>query len=410
MKKNKINPAKSKFSIFQQLCKIIPGHLVAKIARETGVEEQTRTFSPWSHLISMVYAQLTHALSLNDVCDGLQLHDAALSTVRGAVAPSRNGLSHANRQRDARMAELLYWRLLEHLQEDQPQFSRWHHTKNYAFRFKRPISLIDASVIPLVANCMSWAKHRRRKAGAKCHLRLDLQSWLPRFVCIDTAAQHEVSRARELCAGLQAGEIAIFDKGYLDLEHLHGLTERGIFWVTRAKNNLGYKVVRENRRPEGKILCDEIIELKYCVPHRSYPQQFRRVVALVEVDGKEREMVFLTNHLEWSGQSVADLYRCRWNIEVFFKMLKQTFQVADFLGYSANAVRWQIWTALLTHLLLRFIAWKSKWGAQFMRLFTVVRAALWKRWQFFDLLTFYGTAAAPIRMRGQPEQAYFAGF
>jgi hypothetical protein len=307
------------------------------------------------------------------------------------------------------MAEQVYWRVVQHLERTQPLFTGWHKAKKYAYRFKRPVHLIDATVIPLVAHCMDWAKHRRRKAGAKCHLRLDLESFLPRFVFIDTAAEHEATRARELCAGLQDGEIAIFDKGYLDLEHLHQLSQRGVFWVTRAKDNLAYKVVRRNRPPAGKILSDEVIELKYSVPRRSYPLQLRRVVALVEVDGKEREMVFLTNNFEWSGQSVADLYRCRWNIEVFFKMLKQTFQVADFLGHSANAVRWQIWTALLTQVLLRFIAWKSKWGSHFMRLFTVVRATLWKRWQLFDLLAFYGTAGAPIRMRGQPEQAYFAG-
>ena len=407
--KKTINPAKSKLTILQQVCNVIPGHLAVRIARETGVEELARRFDRWSHLVTMLYAQLTHALSLNDVCDGLAMNAAAFEAIRGAHCPSRNGLSHANRWRDAKFAEQIYWCVLEHLEAQQPQFS-WHKTRNFAFRFRRPIHLVDASVIPLVANCMDWAKHRRRKAGAKCHLRLNLQSFLPAFVCIDTAAEHEATRARQVCHGLQAGEIAVFDKGYLDLLHMAELNARGVFWVTRAKENLACEPINEVSLPAGKILRDQIVKLKYYVPKKLYPERLRLVIALVEVDGREREMAFLTNNFQWSAQSVADLYRCRWNIEVFFKTLKQTLQISDFLGYSANAVRWQVWIALLTELLLRFTAWQCRWESHFVRLFTVIRAALWRRWQLLDLLGHYGTAAPPLRMRGQPEQAYFAGF
>ena len=409
MKKQQISPAKSKLTILQQVCNLIPGHLAARTARDTGVEEQARTFDPWSHLVTMVYAQISHALSLNDICDGLAMNQQSFGAIRGAHCPSRNGLSNANKVRDAKFAEQMYWRVLEHLEGQQPGFG-WHKTRNFAFRFKRPINLVDATVIPLVANCMDWAKHRRRKAGAKCHLRLNLQSFLPSFVCIDTAGEHEATRAREVCQGLKAGEIAVFDKGYLDLEHMAELNNRGIFWVTRAKDNLAFEVVKENDAASEKILKDQIITLKHHTPKHLYPEKLRLVVALVEVDGKERSMTFLSNNLDWSAQSVADLYRCRWNIEVFFKTLKQTLQVADFLGYSANAVRWQIWMALLTELLLRFIAWQSKWQSHFVRLFTVVRAALWRRWQLTDLLDCYGTAATAVRMRAQADQAYFAGF
>lgn len=407
--KKTINPAKSKLTVFQQMCNLIPGHLAVRVARETKVERQARTFDPWSHLVTMLYAQTAHALSLNDVCDGLEMNQAAFAAIRGAHRPSRNGLSHANRTRDASFAEQIYWGMVEHLQKQSPGFG-WHKTRNYAFRFKRPVHLVDATVIPLVANCMDWAKHRRRKAGAKCHLRLNLQTFLPSFVCIDTAAQHEARRAREVCRGLQSGEIAVFDKGYMDLEHLAELTQREVWWVTRAKDNLAYKQVENLKEPEGKILKDVIIELEHHTARKLYPQRLRLVVALVEVDGQERTMSFLSNHFACSAQSVADLYRCRWNIEVFFKMLKQTLQISDFLGYSANAVRWQIWMALLAELLLRFIAWQSQWSSHFVRLFTIIRAALWRRWQLLDLLQCYGTAAPPVRLRGQPEQAYFAGF
>ena len=136
----------------------------------------------------------------------------------------------------------------------------------------------------------------------------------------------------------------------------------------------------------------------------------RRVVTLVEVDGQEREMVFLTNNLEWSPQSVADLYQCRWQVEVFFKQIKQTLQLADFLGHNANAVRWQVWIALLVYLLLRYLSFLSKWGHSFTRLFTISRAILWEKVELLKLLRSYGTADGSFRHLAQPEQAYFPVF
>ena len=135
----------------------------------------------------------------------------------------------------------------------------------------------------------------------------------------------------------------------------------------------------------------------------------RRVVALVEVDGKEVEMEFLTNNLEWSAQSIAELYRCRWQIEVFFKQIKQTLQLADFLGTSANAIRWQIWSALLVYLLLRYLSYLSDWSHSFSRLFTILRTSLWRKWDLLGLLARYGTADGHFRYIANPEQAYFPG-
>ncbi len=224
---------------------------------------------------------------------------------------------------------------------------------------------------------MDWAKHRRRKAAAKCHVRLNLQTFLPRFALVDTAGEHDNLRAHELCAGVQAGEIVIFDKAYLDFAQLADLSLREVFWVTRAKTNLQCRVVRNFQDgPEGQILRDDLIQLTSPDSKKVYPVELRRVVALVEVDEELREMVFLTNNLAWSAQTIAGLYRCRWSIEVFFKELKQTLQLADFLGHNANAVRWQVWTALLVYLRLRFCAFLSQWGHSFTRLFTLLRAAL----------------------------------
>jgi hypothetical protein len=397
------------FSILRQICNFIPNHLVPHLARETGVADDARTYTPWSHVLTLLFAQVTHSLGLNDVCDALALHSGPLSAIRGATAPKRNTLSNANRKRDPVMAEQLFWQTLGHLQSLCPGFGRRRRPR-FAFRFKRVIHLVDSTTIQLVANCMDWAKHRRRKAAAKCHLRLDLQSFLPRFAIVDTARHSDAKKAWEVCAGLRAGEIVIFDKAYLDLLHLFELFKREVSWVTRAKEGMRFRVVRRYQRGRlGNILSDNVVQMKSSASRRRYPVWLRRVVAMVEVDGKWREMEFLSDNLEWSAQTIVDLYRSRWEIEVFFKEIKQTLQLADFLGHNATAVRWQVWTALLTYVLLRFCAWISKWGHSFTRLFALVRSALWLKLDLRSFLESYGTAGGSFRFLGTPEQAYLPG-
>ena len=400
-----------KYTMLKQICNLIPGHLVNELARKYGVEGKSRTFSPWSHVVSLLYGHLTHAIGLNDICDALRMNKGALVTMRGATPPTRNNFSHANKVRDAAMAEALYWAMMEHLMEQSEGFRKGKLRRGYLRRFRQTIHAVDSTTIQLVANCMDWAKHRRRKAAAKCHLRLNLQSFLPACAIIDTARFHDAGKARDVCAGLADGEIVIFDKAYVDFTHLGELTERGVAWVTRAKDNLRHKVVKRLRTTDNpRVLADEEIELEVLKSREAYAGRLRRVVALVEVDGDEMELVFLTNQMTWSGWTVAELYRCRWEIEVFFKEIKQTLQLADFLGHNANAVRWQIWMGLLVHLLLRYLAYLSQWGHSFTRLFTVVRAVLWRYFKLMDLLESYGTAKPPGRISGCPEQAYLPGF
>jgi len=409
-KKNENVPAPSKLNLLRQICNFIPEFLVPKLARETGVDKKVRKFSAWSHLVSLLYAQLTHSIGLNDVCDALGLHSGPLSSLRGATPPSRNNLSHANKVRPAAMAEQLFWAVFEHLGNLSPRFVRGRAGKRFARKFKRTIHLVDSTTIQLIASCMDWAKHRRRKAAAKCHLRLDLQSFLPRFAIVDTAKHNDAKRAREVCAGIKAGEIVIFDKAYVDFAHLADLCRRMVCWVTRAKDNMSFKVVRRYQEGSlGKILRDDLIRLKTPASRKAFPELMRRIVALVEVDGREIEMVFLSNNLEWSAASIVELYRCRWQIEVFFKQIKQTLQLADFLGTSANAVRWQIWTALLAYLLLRYLSFLSDWSHSFSRLFTLIRTCLWKKWDVLRLLHSYGTAGGHLRYLARPEQAYLPG-
>ena len=405
-----MQPSRHQYTIHKQIVDYVPPNLVPKLARKHGVDKQSRNFTPWSHVNSMLFAQLSHALSLNDVCDTLRNHSGSLSTMREAQPPSRNGLSHANRTRNADMAEELFWETLNSLQKRAPAFGMGRKYVGMPRRFKRIINVVDSTTIRLVANCMDWAKHRRRKAAAKCHMRLDLQTFLPRFAIVKAAGTHDSTEAAELCANIRSGEIVVFDKAYVDFEHLYRLHERGVFWVTRAKQNMAYEIVGQHNAPHKNILLDASIRLTTPKSKQEYGELLRMIVAEVQIDGRKTIMTFLTNNKEWAPSSICDLYEARWGIEVFFKQIKQTLKLADFLGHNENAVRWQIWTALLTYVLLRFIAFLARWDKSFSRLFTALRGVLWSRLDMYSVLYYCGTASDPPPMRAAPHQAYFLGF
>lgn len=403
-------PTRSKCAILSQLCQMIPAHLVGNIAKAHGVDKKARTFSPWSHVVTLLFAQLIHASSLHHVCDALRSHLPKLLTVRNATAPAKNTLSHANRNRDAAMAEELFWSVLNHLHNCHPGFGGRTY-KAMPRRFKRAISVVDSTTISLVANCIDWARHRRRKAAAKLHLNLDLQSFLPRIAIVDGAGQHDKVRSHELCAPLAEGEIVIFDKAYIDYEHLWELDKKGVSWVTRAKDNMAYRCVKRlPKSSDPRILRDDIVVMKNEVSKKKYGARLRLVRALVEVDGVEREMAFLTNNLEWAPSSVCDLYKCRWSIEVFFKEIKQTLQLCDFLGHSKNAILWQVWTALLLYILVRALSFRTSWLNGFKRLFFLLRSCVWDTYDLAGLIESYGTASGGLPREKRSDQLYLPGF
>lgn len=401
---------RSNISILRQIVELIPGHLVNTLSKKHGVNKKSRKFTPWSHVLSLMFSQLAHSLSLNDVCDSLRNHTKALLTIRGAVPSSRNGLSYANNNRNANMAEELFWCMLGYLHQIAPGFGGRNY-RGMPRRFKRIINVVDSTTISLVANCMDWAKHRRRKAAAKCHMRLDLQSFLPKFAVVDSAHHSDPAKAYAVCADIKSGEIVVFDKAYVDFKHLYDLNERDVFWVTREKDNMQYKTVnRLAVKPESGVLRDEIIVLSGTNTKNHYTEVMRSVEAEVEINGKVEILTFISNNLEWSANSICDLYKARWAIEVFFKQLKQNLQLCDFLGHSKNAIRWQIWIALLVYILIRFLGFVNKWKYSFSRLFTLVRGVLWSKVNIFELIRSCGTACGRQRMRAAPEQAYLPGF
>ena len=182
-----------------------------------------------------------------------------------------------------------------------------------------------------------------------------------------------------------------------------------VYWVLRQKDGMRYEVA-ESREASGDILSDETVRLTAADTAKKHSETLRRVRALVEVDGEEREMTFLTNNTKWAARTVCELYRARWAVEVFFREIKQTLQLADFIGTNENAVRWQIWTGLLTHLLLHYLKFLSGWDKAFSRLAGIVRSAVWMDVDIVETLRLYGTASPPRRPRPHCIQQRLAGF
>ena len=408
--KNNPQNTTERLTVLGQFCKLIPKYSLANVCAELnkeGIKIAARAFSVWSHIVSMIYCHMAHCVSLNDICDGLQNFKGNLNDIRNATAPYRNTLSHANRTRNIALIKKLFWKTVEHYQQTHPKFFTQGGRSYFRLprRFKRAIRAIDSTTIELIAKCMDWAKHRKHKAAAKVHVALDLISFIPIRVVTDSANHHDGSYMSELCGNMKSGDIAVMDRAYVDYKQLNTLTKQGVFWVTRSKSNMKIKVIRElnkgrkNTPQEDKepnypiILKDEEVELTGKTSHKRYPRSFRHVSAIVQdSNGKEITVSFLSNNMEWAASSICDLYRCRWGIETFFKEIKQTLQIRTFVGFNRNAIEWQIWSALLTYLLMRIMAFLSEWKRDFKHFFTLMKGALWAKRTVRVIVSRYGTA------------------
>jgi hypothetical protein len=401
-------PAKTSYTALRQIVQFIPKGLPDRLAREAGAD--IRTFSCTSHVVALLYGQLAKASSLNEICDAARLHEPELNRIRGATAPKRNTFSNANRTRNPDIAEKLYWETFGHLQSVCPTFTQSGKHKGFIHRVKRDIFAIDSTTLKLSLDCIDWARHRRKKAAAKTHMRLNVGTMLPSFAVVEDAAHHDSTRAEVLCAAMKEGDVLLADRAYVDLVFLYSLSVRGVFFVLREKENMVFDVVAQREHKDPRILADQTVCMSRKGSAEKYPEVLRRITAVVEVDGRDMEMTFVTNNFDWSPRTVAELYRARWAIEIFFKELKQTLQLADFVGYNEKAVKWQVWIGLLAHLLLRFLKHVSRWGLSFSRLVGTVRSAVWMKLDLLAALRLYGTAGGPKRPVIVDTQAYFFGF
>jgi hypothetical protein len=343
-------------SLFNQLLQHFPRTEFGGLVKQHAAEHAAKGFSCWTQFVSMTFCQLAHADSLREICNGLACSEGKLLHLGVRKAPNKSTLSYANGHRPAALFEDLFYTSLNRFRNQEGLGAR--KTK---FRFKNKLLSLDSTTISLCLDLYPWAKYRRAKGGVKAHVLLDHDDYLPSYVLITEAKQSDVRVAQSL--DLNAGSIVAMDRGYNDYALFGKWTARGVFFVTRLKENAVYDVVESATGPLPRnILADETIRFTGPKALTDCPCLLRRVVVWDEVN--QREIVLLTNLSHFGPTTIAAIYKDRWEIELFFKALKQNLKVKSFVGTSRNALLIQIWTALIAILLLKWLHHlsKAKWS------------------------------------------------
>jgi Domain of unknown function (DUF4372)/Transposase DDE domain len=356
-------------SIFSQILQLISRVEFESAVRKYGAERHARGFSSWGQFVAMLFCQLGHAKSLREICGGLAASEGKLRHLGLPAAPARSTLAYANEHRPWQLYQEVFDQLLE---KCQALAASQAGTKKRKFRFKNPLLSLDATVIDLCATMFDWAKFRLTKGAVKLHLLLEHDGYLPSFAVITEGKQHEVRVARQM--QFTPGAILVFDRGYTDYDWFVSLTAQGVHFVTRMKENADYGVVEERALPQRPSVRRDQTIFFYKLAQAGMDAFFRRVEFYDEE--QERVLVFLTNHLGLSAATIAEVYKDRWKIELFFKSLKQLLRVKTFVGTSANALKTQIWAALIAMLLVKYLQLRSTFGWSLSNLVALLRQQL----------------------------------
>ncbi|MFH0811831.1 MAG: IS4 family transposase [Pseudomonadota bacterium] len=361
-------------SIFCQLLSLFSRYEFKKAVQEHSGERHARGISCWDQFIAMLFYRLAKAKSLREIIGGMASQESFLYHL-GAKLMKRSSLAYANAHRPWQLYQTIFYQFLSQCRLLQ---------SGHKFRFKNNLLSIDATVIDLCARIFDWAKFRQTKGAVKLHLTLDHNGYLPSYAYITTGKVHEVNVARKLM--WSSGTILTFDRAFVDFSWFASLIRQGVWFVTRAKENIAYRVVGIHIPPSHRnIVRDEIIELTGFYSYQNCPYPLRRIEAL---DPETGEMVvLLTNHLTFGASTISAIYKDRWQIEILFRNLKQHLRIKTFVGTSANALHIQIWTALVVYLLLWYLKVKAKFSWSMSNLFALVRMNLFARkslWAWLD--------------------------
>lgn len=360
-------------SLFSQLLALFPRVEFAQIVRRHRGERYAKGFTCWQQFVAMLFAQLASAHSLREVCGGLRCCLGKLVHLGVREAPKRSTLAYANEHRPWAIYQDLFFLLLARVQGVSDG-------RGHRLRFRNRLLSLDSSVIELCLSLFPWADFNRTKGAVKLHCLLDHAEYLPSFALVTLATQSDISVARLL--RLPSGSIVVFDKGYRDYALWGRWCREGIFFVTRMVTRTNYRVLERRPVPQHRtILADEIIELSSeHAREQGCTQRLRRVV--VWLPAKEEALVLITNHLDFGATTIAAIYKERWQIEIFFKALKQNLRLKNFLGTSLNALFTQIWTALVAMLLLKWLQFQSRFGWSLSNLAALLR---WNLMTYRDL-------------------------
>jgi hypothetical protein len=350
-------------SIFAQLLQLFPRVKFEQLVKEHQAERHSRGFSSWAQFVAMLFCQVGQAKSLREICNGLMAIEGKLKHLGVLSPPNKSTLAYANENRPWELYESVFNQLLARCHQQASGSKK--------FRFKNKLVSMDSSTIDLCASVFDWAKFKRAKGAVKVHLLLDHEGYLPCFAHITDGKSSDIAVARGL--KFQSGTIVVMDRGYVDYGWWDQLTQQGVYFVTRLKKDILWDEVESRKPPQNSnVIGDQIIRIRKSVQYQMETKF--RIVTILDEDGKE--LSFLTNHLELGATTIARIYKDRWKIEIFFKCLKQLARVKTFVGTSANALKTQLWAALIAVLILKLLQLKSKFNWSLSHLVALLRQQL----------------------------------
>jgi hypothetical protein len=360
-------------TVFSQRLKLVPRHEFETLAKQHHSGRRFRTASRWSQFVTLSLAQLTGRNSLRDIVENMSAQTHRLYHW-GSVNLSRSNLSRMNEDKPYALYEALFGRLLARCQ---------NKASDHSFRFQNPLYSLDASTIDLCLSVFPWAKFRATKGAVKRHVGLNHNGYLPEFVTItdDKAADITVGRT----PNSPKGSMVAIDKGYNDYSWYNHLTEKEVFLVTRLKSNAKHRVILRHPVLKNKgLICDQTIEFTGIQTSKKYPVELRRIGYKDAVTGKR--YTFLTNNFRLAARTIADIYKARWHLELFFKWIKQNLKIKSFVGTRTNAVMTQIWIALCVYLLLAFLKFQSKLTKSMQQMLRLLQLNLFEKRDLMALL------------------------
>ncbi len=372
-------------TLLGQMLQMFPRHEFQKAVSETGTEYHSRGFSSWSHFVAMLFGQLAGIDSLRGIQAGLASQLRHLYHL-GITSVHRSTLAYANEHRSHELFKTLFERMLSKCQPVAPK---------HKFRFKNPLYSLDATTIDLCLSLYDWAKFRTTKGAVKLHVKLNHSGYLPTFMSLTEGKTHESTMAPNI--PLEAGDVVVFDRGYNNFAWFNTLVDKGIFFVTRLKRNADYKVVERRPVNHKDIYSDQIIEFTGFYASKNCPCRLRRVRSW---DPETKKIiVILTNQMDWSAKTIARIYKDRWQIELFFKTIKQLLKVKSFVGTSRNALLSQLWVALIAYLLLSYLKFKSRFTWSLYTLCSVLPVNIFSKRNLWDWLNdpFHESKSIPTR-------------
>ena len=357
----------SKITLLGQIIQKLDHSIFKKLVKEHNTDKHQKGFDSWSHLISMLFCHFAKSQSLRDISNGLRSATGNLNHLGNVHPPTKSNLGYQNKNRSWELFRDYYYSLSKHLGQ-QAGF------KQVKFRIKSKILLLDASTISLCLSLFDWAKYKTKKGAIKLHTLLDFDGNLPGYVNVTDGKRADNKGAYDI--PLIAASVIVADRFYNDFYLLNVWDSKGVFFVIRHKENLKFTVIKENKLPDNRhqhILKDEIIELTGKTKEK-YPKKLRRIAVWDEKNQQVIELI--TNHLKWSCNTISELYKSRWDIEIFFRDIKQLLHIKSFIGTSRNAVMIQIWTALITILVLKYLKASAKYNWYLSNLVAFLRINL----------------------------------